>query len=157
MGGGCNKGKGIGERENRNYLHYLVYAVQAVHVDSSKTLYRNLRQNHRERILLPRRDRCAIMSPVQRIPSQPGIQVPGTPFLVWPRSNKRDHSSSSDRNLENRQDDKAISGLNSGEEAMLLYGYGHLEEQRRSLSQRGERRELSLSRVFPQQPKPITL
>ena len=81
--------------------------------------------------------------------SQPGIQVPGSPFLVWPRSNKRDHSSSSDRNLENRQDDKAISGLNSGEEAMLLYGYGHLEEQRRSLSQRGERRELSISWSVP--------
>ena len=39
--------------------------------------------------------------------SQPRIQVPGSPFLMWLGSNRQDHSSSSHRNLENLQDEKA--------------------------------------------------
>ena len=39
--------------------------------------------------------------------SQPRIRVPGSSFLMWPGSNRHDHSSSSHHDLENRQDDKA--------------------------------------------------
>ena len=35
--------------------------------------------------------------------SQPRIRVPGSPFLLWPGSNRHDQSSSSHRDLENLQ------------------------------------------------------
>ena len=71
--------------------------------------------------------------------SQPEIQVPGTPFLVWSGSNRHDHSSSSHHGLENLQDDRSQL---RGRSRVIVW---LRKEQRRSLSQTGERRKLRVS------------
>ena len=50
-----------------------------------------------------------------------------------------------------------VKDKDSGEKVKLLYGYGHLQEQRRSQRQRGRGGDETsvYHEVFPQQPEPI--